>query len=173
MTDVNGTLFFNAFFKLWKSDGTVAGTVPVVETQLRPDALYNFNGTLVFNSGGQLYKSDGTAAGTTVIAPTLSMNPRNFTAVGSRLYFRGSDSGGDELWTTNLTDAGTYRVKDINPGSATSDPRQLTNVNGKLFFRAHGSASDDELWTSDGTDAGTVRVKDINSGASSSEPVSF
>lgn len=58
--------------------------------------------------------------------------------------------------------AGTVLVKDINPGAAGSDIRNLTVSNGKLFFRANDGVNGDELWKSDGTAVGTVMVKDIN-----------
>ena len=61
-------------------------------------------------------------------------------------------------------------VKDIRPGSGSSDPLDLTNVNGTLFFRAWDSVNGTELWKSDGTEAGTVMVKDIRPGSGSSNP---
>src|SRR5439155_1444269 len=61
-------------------------------------------------------------------------------------------------------------VQDINPGSGSSDPISLTNVNGTLFFAADDGIDGIELWKSDGTAAGTVLVKDINPGAASSLP---
>ncbi len=45
---------------------------------------------------------------------------------------------------------GTVLVKDIRAGSAGSDPRYLTNVNGTLYFRANDGANGVELWKSDG-----------------------
>jgi ELWxxDGT repeat protein len=59
-------------------------------------------------------------------------------------------------------------IKDINPGSSTSNICYLTNVNGKLFFAANDGVNGMELWKSDGTTAGTILVKDINTGSSSS-----
>ncbi|MEZ2229160.1 MAG: ELWxxDGT repeat protein, partial [Microcoleus sp.] len=59
-------------------------------------------------------------------------------------------------------------LKDINPGANSSNPQNLTNVNGTLYFRASEPTNGGELWKSDGTAAGTVLVKDINPGASSS-----
>jgi ELWxxDGT repeat protein len=54
-------------------------------------------------------------------------------------------------------------VLDIFPGLQESDLRELTNVNGTLFFAGSDGVHDLELWKSDGTAAGTVLVKDINS----------
>ena len=59
-------------------------------------------------------------------------------------------------------------VKDIYSGSGSSNPSDLTNVNGTLYFRAGDPTNGFELWKSDGTEAGTVLVKDINSGSSGS-----
>jgi ELWxxDGT repeat protein len=41
-------------------------------------------------------------------------------------------------------------------------PKDLTNLNGTLFFTADDGAHGRELWKSDGTEAGTFMVKDIN-----------
>jgi ELWxxDGT repeat protein len=46
-----------------------------------------------------------------------------------------------------------------------SEPSELTNVNGTLFFIARDQAHGHELWKSDGTEAGTVLVKDILPGS--------
>jgi ELWxxDGT repeat protein len=62
------------------------------------------------------------------------------------------------------------RVRDINPGSGSSDPSNLTVVGSTLFFWADDGSSGAELWKSDGSSAGTVRVQDINPGSGSSNP---
>jgi ELWxxDGT repeat protein len=67
-----------------------------------------------------------------------------------------------------------YRVKDINeglqPGPA-SDPRNLTECGGVLFFTARDGATGEELWKSDGMPGpGTALVKDIVPGPGSSSP---
>jgi ELWxxDGT repeat protein len=169
MVDLNGTLFFNAYLKLWRSDGTAAGTAKVTDNIWDPSQLTTMNGAMYFVSQGQLWKSDGTEAGSAVVSPA-GMNPREMINVNGRLFFRGADGGGDEIWTSDGTQAGTMRLKDIRPGGAGSNPRGLTASNGRLFFRADDGASGEELWTSDGTPGGTYRVKDIAPGAASSGP---
>jgi ELWxxDGT repeat protein len=64
-------------------------------------------------------------------------------------------------------------VKDINPGSASSYPGHLTDVNGTLFFTANDGTHGSELWKSDGTATGTVLVADINPGSTGSNPTSL
>ena len=54
-------------------------------------------------------------------------------------------------------------VKDINPG-ASSEPDELANVSGTLFFSAYDPDHGVELWKSDGTKDGTKLVKDIRPG---------
>ncbi|WP_157208536.1 ELWxxDGT repeat protein [Mariniflexile maritimum] len=61
-----------------------------------------------------------------------------------------------------------YMVKDINLGTASSNPSKLTAVNNTLFFTVFDASTGLELWKSDGTTAGTVLVKDINPGIGSS-----
>ncbi|MCY2988109.1 MAG: hypothetical protein NTY19_09640, partial [Planctomycetota bacterium] len=76
---------------------------------------------------------------------------------------------GYEVWKSDGTSAGTALVKDINVGTG-SYPRNLTNVNGTLFFQATDGSHGYEVWKSDGTTAGTALVKDINVGTTGSYP---
>jgi ELWxxDGT repeat protein len=63
-------------------------------------------------------------------------------------------------------------VADINPGAPSSNPSDLMNINGTLFFIAVTSQTGGELWKSDGTASGTTLVKDIRPGAASSMSLS-
>jgi trimeric autotransporter adhesin len=59
-------------------------------------------------------------------------------------------------------------LKDINPGSGSSNICYLTNVDNMMFFAATDGVNGMELWKSDGTEVGTVMVKDIRPGSSNS-----
>ncbi len=180
LTNVNGTLYFTARDgndreELWKSDGTVAGTKRVKDINSggpsSPEYLANVNGTLYFSAysetnGYGLWKSDGTVAGTTVVNGLTSVrSPYNLTNVNGTLYFvadNGNRTNDYELWKSDGTAAGTSMVKDIKPGTGSSNPHNLTNVNGTLYFVADDGTNGQELWKSDGTVAGTKMVKDTS-----------
>jgi ELWxxDGT repeat protein len=160
-----------------------------------PANLTNVNGTLFFTadvgpSESELFKSDGTAAGTVQLTANVNGNPHDLTNVNGTMFFAAYDTThGTELWKSDGTVAGTTLVKDIAPGGSwvttgsfyygyftyyvpnSSNPGNLTNVNGTLFFTADNGTHGQELWKSDGTAAGTVMVADIRPGSSNNSYV--
>jgi len=96
----------------------------------------------------------------------FSSTEGSLAALGNIVYFSANDgSSGSELWRSDGTAAGTYMVKDIQPGSAGSAPIRLSVLGNQILFFANDGTHGDELWASDGTEAGTVLVKDIKPGA--------
>lgn len=92
---------------------------------------------------------------------------------GYKAFFAASnEAAGEELWVTDGTVAGTKMVKDINPGSGSSDINWLTRFNDKVVFAANNGENGMELWISDGTEEGTYMVKDIHD-FDSSDPRGF
>jgi ELWxxDGT repeat protein len=159
--------------RLWKSDGTDAGTtlVKVIENDEIADQyppgpanpMLDVNGTLFFATALRLWKSDGTEAGTVPVSPAV-FAPRSLTNVNGTVFFVASDIGtARELWKSDGTAQGTLLVKDINPGlgSGVSSLEPMVVIGGQLFFVADDGANGPELWKSDGTAAGTVLVRDI------------
>jgi ELWxxDGT repeat protein len=144
-----------------------------------PANLTNIKGVLYFTAddgtnGVELWRSNGTEAGTVMVRdinPDGDSYPSFLTHVNGVVYFVADDgTHGAELWKSNGTQAGTTLVKDIQPAddgdgypyyNYGSEPQDLVNVNGVLFFSADNGSSGRELWRSNGTAAGTTLVKDI------------
>ena len=71
----------------------------------------------------------------------------SLTAAKDTLYFVGTDKRhGQELWRSDGTRKGTRMVRNIRPGSASSQPLYLTAVSGTLFFTAKDGRHGRELW---------------------------
>lgn len=96
-------------------------------------------------------------------------DPGGFAEFNGFVYFAARDNSfGRELWRTDGTAANTTRVEDINPGSGSSNPTELTVVDSELFFVANDGSTDTELWKTDGTT--TQPVEDIRVGVTTSNP---
>jgi ELWxxDGT repeat protein len=168
--------------ELWKSDGTIAGTVLVKDIRTGaagsyPQNLVNVNGTLFFTAddgahGIELWKSDGTAGGTVLVKDILSgsgsSSPFRLANINNTLFFSVQGPGNPGLWKSDGTAAGTVLVKDIGPADP-SYTAHFTNVNGTIFFPGIDQ-NGIELWKSNGTTAGTTIVKDLTVGQLSSYP---
>jgi trimeric autotransporter adhesin len=165
---------------LWKSDGTLAGTVLVKEldgANSDPFSLISVGGVLYLGNTAQLWKTDGTSVGTVNVEPESasafypSLGWGRPSDVGGVVFLSAQDdTHGFELWKTDGTSAGTVLVSDIRSGPKNSIPHYLTNVGGTAYFVADDGTQGHELWKSDGTAAGTVIVKDIWPGVASSRP---
>lgn len=174
---MNGNLYFVADDgvhgrELWKTDGTASGTVMVKDIFsgtgsgffTSQSALMTVSGNnLYFLNGVKLWKSNGTTAGTVEVA---TVQPREMVDVNGTLYFSAYATGaGYELWKSNGTNAGTKLVKDINPGTTSSQIGHMTNFNGTLLFQAWDGVHGSELWKSNGTAASTKMVTDLAPGS--------
>jgi ELWxxDGT repeat protein len=168
-------------FRLFKTDGTNAGTVEIKDLYDPPSQTqYAILGMPTAVMGGEYYfiepqavgsalwKTDGTAAGTVLVKTlgTYQGFSDQILVIGNKLFFAMDDGvNGRELWVSDGTEAGTRLVKDINPGPTGSNTSgQMVAFKGKAYFRAYSAGRGDELWSSDGTDAGTKLVKEIYPG---------
>jgi ELWxxDGT repeat protein len=171
-TYMNGYVYFTASEgpvlnrrKLWRTDGTEAGTTIVSNVNSVTSPLYNLiaiNNVLYFTIyrgiyETELWKSDGTPAGTVQVAIISGFDA--FTqphAYNGLLYFIS-----EGLWRSDGTAAGTYTLKHRDY-SYPSNPELLTISNNQLFFTGYDATNGWELWKSNGTIAGTSLVEDIN-----------
>lgn len=171
--------------ELWKTDGTVPGTLLVKDIRLGSSSssinfFFSYNGLLFFratdvSSGTELWKSDGTTAGTVMVkdiwAGTGGSSPDDFVESNGILYFEaGTAENGRELWSTDGTELGTQMVADIRPGTDSILGYRFFSFNNKLFFGANNGGNGNEIWMTDGTMGGTQMLKDINPGIGSSNP---
>lgn len=180
--EVGGQAFFVADdgftgSELWKTDGTVAGTMQVKDILPGPETsnprdLTVVGGEVFFTAEDalgeiDLWKSDGTESGTVLVFDADANGvyyPTQLTESGGRLFFTADEVGtGYELWTSDGTASGTHLVADINKVQDAFDgPRNLTDVDGTLFFTSYDQYGyNRELWKSDGTAAGTMMVADL------------
>jgi ELWxxDGT repeat protein len=77
-------------------------------------------------------------------------------------YFSGSDpQHGSELWRTDGTAPGTYRLTDLCPGSCGSGASPLAFLAGSLLFVAGDGDRQGELWRTDGIPGHETLVKEF------------
>lgn len=96
-----------------------------------------------------------------LFGPTYGEAKQRIYKINETKAIFAADDGanGVELWVTDGTLAGTVLLKDINPGAASSNPRNINATqNGLVYF-----ATDDGLWSTDGTAGGTVKVNSFSS----------
>jgi ELWxxDGT repeat protein len=148
LTDANGTLFFRTYDsflsieKLWKSDGTEAGTTDISSAyfDLSYSSVFNLtnvNGILYFTAVtgtfgflySQLWSIDGTTVERFLDFPP-DYFPDNLTEVEYTLFFTVHDFTGID---SPKLFAGTLLVGDIYSGSGDAHVSNLTDVNGLTF----------------------------------------
>lgn len=159
--------------RLWRTDGTIAGTQLVADItptafalrhlgSLTPfrDRLY-FLGPRDADGVPVVWRSDGTGAGTAPLtgAPAASLH---LAASGTRLFFDGDDPGqpaSHQLWTS---DGGVPVMLSHLTPPALSPTQWIEIANGRALFIAQNGSAGQELWTSDGTAAGTRPMTNFN-----------
>ena len=210
LANINGTLYFSASdgvngTELWRinslgiaemvEDAVPGGGINAGSKGSFPTNLTNVNETIYFRAldevnGTELWRINSSGVAEMVedavvvggINPgSSSSSPFYLTNVNGTLYFRAFDGvNGQELWRLNSSGVAEM-VEDavagggINPGSSTSAPTKLTNINGTLYFSASDGVSGTELWRINSAGAAEM-VEDavagggINVGSSGSNP---
>lgn len=162
---------------LWVTDGSVAGTQPVLSPA--PDVLLgSCAGRLLYTQGPvpeatELGATDGTPEGTAVVTvlPGPVYGPFGLADGGNPCFlYLGGPSATSGLWKTDLTAGGTERVADVYL-SLIHEP--ALGARGRAFFSAFDGDHGAELWTSDGTEGGTGLLGDLLPGSLGSSPAEF
>ncbi|MCK5831733.1 MAG: hypothetical protein KAH20_15670 [Methylococcales bacterium] len=192
LTNINGTLYFgnlgtgtdrqpgrhSTMTTLWKSDGSITGTVPVNDTtspavsitfKNNIESLRELNHKVFFYGStksdlNQIWQSDGTITGTSkfnsgfgsfFLKPTKLK--KELLISNNSLFFQSYTPSTNmyHLWRSDGTNAGTKVIKNLRFA-----PRNLTNVDHKVFFETqHSVKYAFSLWVSDGTSSGTIQLK--------------
>lgn len=93
------------------------------------------------------------------LKPIKSADFKYVEMSGFVLYSGFDPDGGFELWRSDNSASGTYRVKDICPGSCSADPTDLVVVSGTAYFVAKESDGGKfVIYKSDGTASGTSKI---------------
>lgn len=193
--EMGGYVYFRADhpsygFEIWRSDGTNAGTTLVKD--VNPGTADGFSTTVgaqIVESNGliflrlddgvygkELWASDGTSTGTIRLLDSyvgsFGGDPKEITPFKNGILFNTFEfdvslgaGDGRELWFSNGTVGGTYRIMDINPSGGSSSPANFLVVGNKALFSADDGTNGEELWVTDGTPGGTSRISNINPGA--------
>ena len=89
-----------------------------------------------------------------------SSNPAGFRLLGNAVLFSAADDdNGRELWRTDGTPGGTYRLSDVCPGECGYVTGFVEQLGPRVLFGAWDGDSNG-LWVSDGTAAGTTQLVD-------------
>ncbi|MCP4536613.1 MAG: choice-of-anchor D domain-containing protein [Chloroflexi bacterium] len=148
LTVYSDTLYFVAnSTELWSYDGITHTLVSSLTSDgwSSPQYFTVYSDTLYFaGTDDKLWAYDGSAAPAAVVDLT---SVSYLTVYSDTLYFRANDgSTGNELWSYDgIT---TTLVADINPGSGSSSPFNITAFDNQLYFGADDGTgtSGRELW---------------------------
>ncbi len=164
--------------EVWRSDGTVAGTVKLADA---PVVMQGWNPILAV-AGGRVYVTanpvefpaeiwsctlDGQDARTILPeTPLTAWQVRRMVGAGDRVYLVAQDNEDTRtLWTSDGTQAGTRSIALVHAGITDYQPLDGgVEWGGRFYFPAWSVSQGDGLWSTDGTQAGTRLVKDTMRG---------
>lgn len=182
VADNSGNIYFGTQdgvhgHELWTSDGTIAGTHLVKDiapgmASSNPIPLGIVNNQLLFWGndpvhGSQLWLTDGTEAGTVMLTnvPGLDCSSANeFKITGNKLYTEVYDPVHSwEMWVSDGTSAGTFMTGDVSPGSGDSWVKQITDVNGTVYYAEQsGENAPSKLYRVDPVTGQSALLKDVS-----------
>ncbi|MBD2500230.1 pre-peptidase C-terminal domain-containing protein [Anabaena azotica] len=137
ISDFVGNIDTNDFYKFTLSD----------------DAKFNLTLTgLTDNADLQLLNSNGASIQTSANAGTSNESISVTSLTAGTYYIRVYTTGlANTFYNLNLTATFPWQLLDINQGIGSSDPQNLTNWDGTLYFTANNGSSGKQIWSSNGS----------------------
>lgn len=174
--NINGISYFAANDgihgeELWKSDGTIAGTVMVKDItpgvgSTEFDGLFAVGDHVLFviqdgKNSLALWSSDGTSDGTIRLCHAgVQTGATSAVVLGNELVFNVPTGAMNEcessLWISDGTAAGTKQIYDFPANSTTNNNFNLYSVGSHVVLTAPGA-----FWTTDGTTIGTIDLTNL------------
>lgn len=175
LATLGNTVLFSAYdghgYALWKTDGTVTGTVKTNGGS--PNANYQGPnptpariGSVLFyiSMDHKLWRTNGSNAGTYPLTDRFldffGPSPQKLAVLNGYVYFSADDGKhGFELWRSNGTVHGTGLFADVVPGPAASGPRNIVATSDRVYFVDDiTGASKEHLWKTDGVSVKLVET---------------
>jgi ELWxxDGT repeat protein len=174
----NATYFTDEFFddrRLWRTDGTDAGTRIVRTFTQLPQNFIALPDRLLFTQNLLLWSTGGTEANTVLLGapgPTTSCVSGTGSeplVMGNQLFwYARRNNGTASLWKSNGTLAGTFEVATF--AASSQGCVTMAALEGRIYFRGFDTAHGAEPWVTDGTSAGTRMLVDLFPGTTGSDP---
>ena len=166
--------------KIWRTDGTAAGTILLKDFGARSDVRHmtNVDGTLFFSvwfpNREELWRSDGTLTGTVRLGEFAEISPctsfafhshlGSFAALGGDVYFGAIQTSFVHPWAPQPCSLVKWdaRLQSFVTLQQDACPVAITSANGRILYgtgvRDVTGQEYGELWQTDGTAGGTARV---------------
>ncbi|MGC4244929.1 MAG: hypothetical protein QM686_22660 [Herbaspirillum sp.] len=179
--EIGNSIFFVSYIdeilQLWTSDGSEANTrvsfnFPEIFQNAEEISSINNQIYLILRTTEEkeeLWKVIPRASGKLEAGKVRGPNQTGYLSLaalknGSILFAAGDSIHSTELWSSRSADFNSIFLKDLQGGSASSDPHELQALNGSLIFSATSAGKGDELWRTNGKKSGTTLVKEIQNG---------
>jgi ELWxxDGT repeat protein len=180
---------------IWVSDGTPSGTREVTNgldgSSATTSAIYNpqslqlVGNYILYASQGLLWRIDTatdtisnvvTPSGTPGFGPPQVNNAVLVNMGGFVMFLGAGVIQGFDLWRSDGTTAGTYKVAAVTP-HPTFDENQFPvffKVGGHVVYIADDGTHGQQLWSSDGTPSNTVAlISNVTATTADSTPIAF
>lgn len=167
--------------ELFISDGTPKGTKLLKDIYpgtygSQPSDFARLGNKIYFAAedpkyGRELWSSDGTATGTVLVKDIepkkrqgfpFSSKPTKLHALGNKLLFQAATlDSGEEPWISDGTRQGTFLLKDLTRGSASTRLQAILALGSHAYFVIPNLSKTYTLYRTDGTTQGTQPITEL------------